>query len=113
MLATAFSVPKQEDRTLIFRFKRQNLISAFMLLNYEPRHQSSMWQFRPRALDTQHGISSGRLFLRIRNESSRLQDQKSLMWSVDAVIRQLKGPMVDRNAIFGTENFVGSNPIRN
>jgi hypothetical protein len=27
----------------------------------------------PRALDTQHGISTDRLFLRIRNESSRLQ----------------------------------------
>ena len=61
----------------------------------------------PRAFDTQHGISSDRLFLRIRNKSFRLQAQKSLLWSVDAVIQYLKGPMVDRNAIFGTENFVG------
>ena len=38
-----------------------------------------------------------------------LASHKLFLWSVDAFIRQLEGPMVDRNAGFGAENFVGSN----
>ena len=36
---------------------------------------------------------------------------KLLLWSVDAVIRQLEGSVVDRDAGFRTENFVGSNGL--
>lgn len=39
------SSSKTGDRTLIFRFKRQKLVSALMSLSYESQHQSSMWQF--------------------------------------------------------------------
>jgi hypothetical protein len=47
-----------------------------------------------------------------------LEDQKRMvsptshkphLWSVDAVIRQLEGSVVDRDAGLGTENLVGSN----
>jgi len=36
-----------------------------------------------------------------------LASHKLFLWSVDAVIRQLEGPVVDRNAGLGAENFVG------
>jgi len=38
-----------------------------------------------------------------------LASHKLFLWSVDAVIRQLEGPVVDRNAGFCAENLVGSN----
>ena len=34
---------------------------------------------------------------------------KLFLWGVDAVICQLEGSVVDRDAGLGTENFVGSN----